>query len=216
MPKAPPPPARPYHHGDLRRAVLDEALALIEERGHLGFTLREAARRAGVSHAAPYRHFADKRALLTALAAEALDKMAARIEAALVAAGADPRARFLAGGRAYVRFAVECPAAFRTLYSAEVDPEDPALRAAKDHSFGLLLAFIAETQREGVFPPGDPLELAKPMWAMHHGLASLAIAGAFADVGTGGLDAIVDDAHARLFEGIRRSPGHGSMGGGAG
>jgi AcrR family transcriptional regulator len=199
------PPPRPYHHGDLRRAVLDEALALVEEQGHLGFTLREVARRVGVSHAAPYRHFPDKRALLTALAAEALEAMGGRIEAGLAAAGADPRARFLAGGRAYVRFAVECPAAFRTMFSAEVDREDEALRAARDRSFGLLLAFIGEAQRAGVFPPGDPTAIAKPIWAMHHGLASLAIAGAFADAGPGGLDAIVDDAHGRLFEGLRRS-----------
>jgi len=202
--RAPAPPPRPYHHGDLRRTVLDEALSLIEEQGHLGFTLREVARRVGVSHAAPYRHFADKRTLLTALAAEALAKLADRIAAAEAAAGGEPRARFLAAGRAYVRFAVECPAAFRTMFSAEVDPEDPALRAAKERSFGLLLAFIGEAQQAAVFPPGDPAALAKPIWAMHHGLASLAVAGAFAAEGPGGLDAIVDDAHARLFEGMRR------------
>jgi AcrR family transcriptional regulator len=184
--------------------VLDEALALVEEQGHLGFTLREVARRIGVSHAAPYRHFADKRALLTALAAEALGTLADRISAALAAAGAEPRARFLAGGRAYVRFAVDCPAAFRTMFSAEIDTEDPVHRAARERSFGLLLAFIAETQEAGVLPAGDPTALAKPMWAMHHGLASLAVAGAFAEAGPEGLDAIVDDAHAKLFEGMRR------------
>jgi AcrR family transcriptional regulator len=204
VPAVPKPPRRPYHHGDLRRAVLDEALALVEERGHVGFTLREVTRRIGVSHAAPYRHFADRRALLTALASEALEALAKRIEAALAEAGEAPRARFLAGGRAYVRFAVDCPAAFRTMFSAEVDAGDPTLLAAKERSFGLLLAFLGEAQRAGVFPPGDPTALAKPIWAMHHGLASLAVAGAFADEGPGGLDRIVDDAHARLFEGLRR------------
>lgn len=200
--KAPPPP--PYHHGDLRRAVLDEALALIEELGHLGFTLREVARRVGVSHAAPYRHFADKRALLTALAAEAQERLADRIEAALGAAGADHRARFLAGGRAYVQFAVECPAAFQTMFAAEVDAADGALAGAKTRSFGLLLGFLGEAQRAGVFPPGDPVALAKPIWAMHHGLAALATAGAFAEGGPGALARIVDDAHGKLFEGLKQ------------
>jgi hypothetical protein len=103
-----------------------------------------------------------------------------------------------------VRFAVECPAAFRTMFSGEVDEADPALAAAKARSFGVLLAFIGEAQRAGVFPAGDPAALAKPIWAMHHGLASLAVAGAFADEGPEGLTRIVDDAHARLFEGMRR------------
>lgn len=200
MPK--PPRPRPYHHGDLRRAVLDEALALIEERGHVGFTLREVARRIGVSHAAPYRHFPDKRALMTALAVEALGAMADRLEAALAEAGADLRTRFLAAGAAYVRFALDCPAAFRTIYANEGDLGDAAYQAAKARSFGLLLDFIAEAQRAGVFPPGDGLALARPIWAMHHGLATLASSGSFDGEGPEALRRIVDEAHARLLDGM--------------
>ena len=204
MPRAP--SRRPYHHGDLRRAVLDEALALIEEQGHVGFTLREVARRIGVSHTAPYRHFPDKRALMTALAIEALGTMADRLAAALDAAGGDLRARFLAAGAAYVRFALECPAAFRTIYAGEGDLAEPAYQAAKARSFGLLLGFIGEAQRAGVFPAGDPTALARPVWAMHHGLATLASTGAFDAEGPEGLARIVDDAHTRLLDGMMSAP----------
>ena len=204
MPK--PPRQRPYHHGDLRRAVLDEALALIEERGHVGFTLREVARRIGVSHAAPYRHFPDKRALMTALSAEALGTMADRLGAALAEAGPDLRTQFLAAGAAYVRFALDCPAAFRTIYSNEGDLEDTAYQAAKARSFGLLLGFIDRAQRAGMFPAGDAVTLARPIWAMHHGLATLASSGAFDGEGPEGLRRILDDAHAHLLDGMMAAP----------
>lgn len=201
-PRTPPPPARAYHHGDLRRAVLDEALRLIEERGHVDFTLREVARRVGVSHTAPYRHFADKRALLTAITIEAQWMLAARIQAALDAAGTELRPRFLAAGWSYVHFALEAPAAFRVMYSGEIDELDPAIVATKEHSFGILLRFIEEAQRVGAFPPGDPRALATPIWAMHHGLAILAASGALGEPGSEVVKRAVDDAHGRLLDGL--------------
>lgn len=184
--------------------MLEAALALIEESGTASLTLREVARRIGVSHAAPYRHFADRRALLTALATEGSKELAARILAALEGAGEDLRARFLAAGFAYVSFALERPALFQATYSAEADPADPQLAAAKQRSFGILLGFIEEAQRAGAFRPGDPTELATPIWAMHHGLATLAAAGLFAEQGPEGLRRVVDDAHASLLDGLLR------------
>lgn len=183
---------------------MDEALALIDERGLEAMTLREIARRIGVSHAAPYRHFADRRALLTALSAEGSALLAERINAALDAAGGDLRARFLAAGFAYVRFALDHPALFQVMFSAELDAEDPALLAAKQGTFGILLRFIAEAQRQGAFPPGDVEALAIPIWAMHHGLATLAATRAFEGCGAAGLRRIVDDAHERLLDGLLR------------
>ncbi|WP_437806242.1 TetR/AcrR family transcriptional regulator [Sorangium sp. So ce1078] len=208
-PRARTPPAsasgsveRPYHHGDLRRAVLEEALALIEEQGNASFTLREVARRIGVSHAAPYRHFADKRALMTELAVQASAALAAQISAALAEAGGELRARFLAAGFAYVRFALEHPAPFHVMYSGEVDVEDPRVAAAAAQNLGVLLGFIEEAQRAGAFPPGDPMALAVPVWAMHHGLATLAASGALSKAGPVELRRLVDDAHARLLDGL--------------
>ncbi|APR87206.1 Transcriptional regulator, TetR family protein [Minicystis rosea] len=202
--RAPEPPPRPYHHGDLRRAVLDDALVLIEERGHLDFTLREVARRLGVSHAAPYRHFPDKRALLTALATEATSQLGARIGAALTATRGDLRAQFLAAGHAYVRYAVDAPAAFQTMFSRDIDEQDPSLVLAKESCFGLLLRYIDDAQRAAVLPRDDPMTLARAIWAMHHGLAALAAAGAFPVEDAEALRAIVDDAHGRLYDGLVR------------
>jgi AcrR family transcriptional regulator len=200
--RTPPPPERAYHHGDLRRAVLDEALRLIEERGHVDFTLREVARRVGVSHMAPYRHFADKRALLTAITVEAQRMLGDRIQAALDAAGTELRPRFLAAGWSYVHFALEAPAAFRVMYSGEIDELDPGVTATLERSFGILLRFIEEAQSKGAFPRGDPRELATPIWAMHHGLAILAGTGALGEPGSEALRRAVDDAHARLLDGL--------------
>lgn len=182
--------------------MLSEAIALIEERGHADLTLREIARRIGVSHAAPYRHFADIRALMTELSAVAAAELTARIEEALASAGDDLRARFLAAGFAYVRYALERPALFLAMYSDSVDKDDPRVREAVGRNFGILLSFVEEAQRARAFPPGDPMALARPILAMHHGLATLAAAGAFAAEGPGALKAIVDDAHARLLDGL--------------
>jgi AcrR family transcriptional regulator len=204
MPRRPPP--RPYHHGDLPRAIHEAALALITEVGPDGFTLREVARRVGVSHAAPYRHFTDKRALMNALAAEGSRRMGDAIQEALEAAGPDLRARFLAASHAYVRFSIDQPAYFKVLFFAsEVDSTDPDVVAARDRTFGLLLTFIAEAQAAGFFGPCEPMEVAIAIWSMHHGLASLAAIGAFPTAGPA-LRAASDAAHARLLDGLVPRP----------
>lgn len=195
--------SRPYHHGALRGALLDEALELIRELGPEGFTLRELARRLGVSHAAPYRHFVDRGALLTAVAALGCDELRAAIRAGLEAAGPDLRARFLAGGYAYVRFALDRPAHFKTMFeSPEVDTGDPMYMEATARCRGILIEFIGDGQRKGLLVEGDPEEMATPVWAMHHGLASLASAGAFKTEEPAELKRIVDGAHAALLDGL--------------
>jgi AcrR family transcriptional regulator len=195
--------SRPYHHGALRGALLDEALGLIRELGPEGFTLRELARRLGVSHAAPYRHFVDRGALLTAVATLGCDELAAAIRAGLDAAGSDLRARFLAAGYAYVRFALDMPAHFKTMFeSPEVDTADPTYMEATARCRGILIAFIRDGQQKGLLVEGDPEAIATPVWAMHHGLASLASAGAFKEHGPAALKGIVDRAHAALLDGL--------------
>ncbi|HZF54800.1 MAG TPA: TetR/AcrR family transcriptional regulator [Polyangiaceae bacterium] len=195
--------SRSYHHGALRDALVGEAIELIRSEGPEGFTLRELARRLGVSHAAPYRHFADRGALLTAVAALGCDELAAAIRAALDEAGADLRARFLAAGYAYVRFALDMPAHFRTMFeSPEVDTADPAYSEATARCRGILIEFIRDGQQRGLLVKGDPEGIATPVWAMHHGLASLASAGAFEAHGPAALRGIVDGAHAALLDGL--------------
>ncbi|HLH11930.1 MAG TPA: WHG domain-containing protein [Methylovirgula sp.] len=113
---------RPYHHGDLRRALIDAALDLVTEEQDWTFSLREVARRAGVSHNAPYNHFSEKRDLLGAVAAAGFETLRERMQGAALRAG-DPRAAFIASGKAYVKMGVENPALYRLMFG-------PALAAA--------------------------------------------------------------------------------------
>lgn len=194
--------ARPYHHGDLRRALTDGALALVAEVGPQAFTLRELARRIGVSHAAPYRHFADKRALMTALAIEGGTVLHDRIAHAMRGAGEDARAQFLAAGYAYVRFAIDHPALFTVMFSTDIAHDDPALVRSRERSLGLLFAFIGRAQGRGAMIAGPIEQVAQPVWAMHHGLACLALAGRYAGWSEQDVRASVDHAHASLLDGL--------------
>src|SRR3954465_4115916 len=110
-------PARPtYHHGDLRRELLDASIAVRAERGIEAMSLRDVARQAGVSPAAPYHHFASKDALLDAIAVDGFMQLAHVMIAAREAAGSEPTARLRAIGEAYVRFALERPAHFHVMF----------------------------------------------------------------------------------------------------
>src|SRR6187397_1978167 len=123
-------PNRPYHHGNLRRALLDEALAMIRAEGVTGLTLREIGARVGVSRTALYRHFADKRALLSAVATEGFRTLRLQLVAAWDEGGRG-RAAFDSMGVAYVRFAAGNPAHYRVMFGGFVDPNasEPELAA---------------------------------------------------------------------------------------
>ena len=179
--------ARRYHHGDLRRTLLDAALAIVSASGAGALSLRELARAAGVSHAAPYRHFASREALLVALATEGFLGLGAAMEAR--ARGlTDPRARFLAIGIGYVTYAVEHPGHFRIMFSRELHEgvEDPALAAAGEPTLMTLVEAVAVGQEAGLVRAGDPRAMAVPAWSMVHGLAMLLV--------DGQLSALFDDA----------------------
>ena len=125
------PPARPYHHGDLRAALLVEAERILEAEGLGALTLRAAARGVGVSHAAPKNHFGDLSGLLSELAAIGFNRFSERLIRAVITAGREPRDRARALGRAYVAFARAHPALFRLMFRGErLDDERPALRDA--------------------------------------------------------------------------------------
>lgn len=164
-----------YHHGDLKRALTDAALSLVAEKGPKGFSLTEAARRAGVSAAAPYRHFADKAELLAAVSEQGF----AELDEALGAAGratSDPRERVVELGRAYVRWAVTHPDHYRVMFGAEVAKGDhPTLAVAARGSFDNLWDAIAECQEAGIAVGREARDVAGPLWSLVHGVASLAI-----------------------------------------
>jgi AcrR family transcriptional regulator len=168
---------RSYHHGNLKQALLQASLGLIREIGPGAFTLREVARRAGVSHNAPYRHFRDKEELLAAVAAEGFDRLTeSMVRAAKSGSGALDRLRL--SGRGYVQFALSFPQHFAVMFDAPRRFDlYPQTRAAGERAFGTLLHYIEGCQAEGLLPKGDARSLALLAWSMVHGIAKLAIGG---------------------------------------
>jgi AcrR family transcriptional regulator len=174
-----------YHHGDLKRALTQAALDLVQEKGPKGFTLREVARRAGVSAAAPYRHFADRAQLLAAVATQGFVQLDDTM-AAVAATTTDPTAQALAMGRAYVRWAVAHPDYYQVMFGSELDKENnPEVLTAGLRAFGQLLAVIGRCQEAGLLVAGDPSEFAGPTWSLLHGVATLTIGGDLGHVGIG-------------------------------
>jgi AcrR family transcriptional regulator len=167
-----------FHHGDLRRALLDGAMLLLEREGTLGVGLRAAARLAGVSQTAPYRHFPDKEAMLAALAEEGFRALSERMEAA-AREHAEPRARLLAIGETYVALAAERPHLFRLMFGPQVADKSrcPKVKEAGARAYQNLVEAIAAAQRAGVLRAGDPTEVALAHWTCVHGLASLIVDG---------------------------------------
>ena len=167
------PEPRPYHHGDLPAALLDAAARWLDEQGAGTLTLRELARAAGVSHAAPYHHFANRDALMAGVAEHAFDRLGDALAAA--ADAANPAHALLDIGEAYVREALAHPAQFRLMFGPTLarKAEHPELRHASERAFTVLLN--AATRHA----PERGLELALAGWSLSHGAANLAIDGAF-------------------------------------
>ncbi len=168
--------------GPLRDKLVDVAAALIARQGPQGFSLREVARRARVSEAAPYWHFADREALIAAVAERGFNEMARRMME-VWARAPGPRERLRDLGIGYVRFALDHPAYLRVMFGPEVTDKSahPALKEAGDRTFDLLVQAIAEAQTAGQVQGGNPRELAVAAWALVHGLAALLIDGRLDD-----------------------------------
>lgn len=169
---------RAYHHGDLRRSLLETSLQVIEQEGVSRLSLREVARRAGVSHAAPKHHFGDLRGLHCAIAEQGYRKLAEHMARARDAApGASPLLAFQRMGVAYVEFATRHPGHFRAMFHPEVaDRSDqPALEQAAEAAYALLLDAMGAAQAAGEVRPHGTRELALGAWSMVHGLAALAV-----------------------------------------
>ncbi|MFE3499576.1 TetR/AcrR family transcriptional regulator [Kitasatospora sp. NPDC059160] len=166
----PQPTTGSYHHGDLRAACLRAARELLEEDGGSGLSLRAVARRAGVSATAPYRHFADREALVSAVASEGYLELAAALTAAHPAPATPDELAAVAV--AYVRFALDRPALFRAMFAEPCDPANEeraaATAAVRQYVHGIV---------HGVFPGADPEALSTAVWALVHGLAFLHLDG---------------------------------------
>jgi AcrR family transcriptional regulator len=187
---------RPYHHGHLRDTLLAEAERTLREQGVEQLSLRDLARQAGVSHAAPRRHFADRQALLDALAGAGFARLADEVAAAIEDAGPDFRPRLRATGATYVRFATEDPALMELMFtvksaSGEVAAGSGEMAAGAGRLFTIVGELIREGQLTGQLPPGDPERLRLLFMATARGIAGLVAPGQPA---AGQADGLLDDA----------------------
>jgi len=172
--KAHPPP---YHHGNLRAALIDAGLTLIEEKGVRALTLREIGTRVGVSRMAAYRHFADKAGLLFAIREAGFAQFADALEQAWRKAHANFQSRMLAMALAYVRFAADHRAHYEVMFGPSPDPGAPVPPASEngDRAFGILEQTIRAGQADGKVRGGDPVMLARMVLALVHGISMLGL-----------------------------------------
>jgi AcrR family transcriptional regulator len=177
-PRARKKPTKPYHHGDLRRALLDEALRTIQTHGVEHLTLRTVGERLGVSRSALYRHFADKQSLLATVGKEGFRALRQALADAWEGHGRG-RIGFEAMGRAYVQFAVAHPSHYRVMFGGFIESaaKDDHFVAEAKAAFQVLVDALIEHQNAGGIRRDDPVQMARFVWAVVHGTAMLVIDG---------------------------------------
>jgi AcrR family transcriptional regulator len=168
---------KPYHHGDLRRTLIEAGLEVLEQGGVAALELREVARRAGVSHAAPYRHFADKGAFMAALIEVGFHRLAEKIEEKVQSVPNKPEARLQGLASAYVYFAQANPWLMREMFSGLTIKKEshPSVHDATKAVSQLFITIVEEGQSQGLVRSGNSGELAGVIWSLLHGMAVLII-----------------------------------------
>ena len=167
-----------YHHGNLRAELINAGLAIVAEEGVDTVSLRAVARRANVSHSAPYHHFSNKAELLAALAAAGFERMVAEIHAEMERiAPASPIDQLRALGRTYMNFAAANPSVFRMMFRPELTQpsQHPVLQGAEARAFSTLMEIIVACQQQQQLPAADPFALAVCAWSSVHGLSTLRV-----------------------------------------
>jgi AcrR family transcriptional regulator len=192
--------ARPYHHGNLRTALLELAERTVRERGAQALSLRELARETGVSHGAPRRHFPDRQALLDALAEAGFARLGAELRSAVEGAGEAFEPRVQAGAAAYVRFATRDAALLELMFAGKHREEAGTLHESAERAFAVLLELIEQGQAEGALEPGEPERVGLVLFATIQGIAALVTGGM---VQPEQLDGLVADAIAHFLRGSR-------------
>jgi AcrR family transcriptional regulator len=170
---------KPYHHGDLYQEILCAACELLEENNIASLSLRAVAKKVGVSHTAPYRHFKDKESLLAGIAKLGYDELAKQMNEAVKSHTDNPAGQIQEAGHRYVQLALNSPQCTQLMFGGILPCDDtyPELRASGDMAFDGLKAIIEEGQSNGVFKQGNVEELALAAWSGIHGLTLLLIGG---------------------------------------
>jgi AcrR family transcriptional regulator len=198
---------RDYHHGDLRVTLLDTVGRIIRERGIAFVSIREVARRASVSHAAPAHHFRNKSGLLTAFAAQGYDRLAEAMGDAVASAHATTPPDVLeAMGRAYVRFALDNREHFGIMFRAELlDSRDELYVRATGRAFAAVRDTMARAASDGYLNGADPMVTVASAWSLVHGLAALWLSGQMQDrTGSSDADAFAAAVTAFFVEKVMR------------
>lgn len=189
-----------YHHGDLRRALVDSALGMLQESKSWQFTLREVARRAGVSHAAPYRHFSDRAALLSELAKVGFEMLGVQLSAALLESFSVEK-QIVAVAKAYINFGDTNPALYQLMFSNNAgDVEEVHLNERATAALNVLITLLERGQNEGVFKDHSTHGHAVACWSLVHGLTMLSMNGLLLPEKVGNQP--IDSALATLLEGL--------------
>jgi AcrR family transcriptional regulator len=206
--RRPAPPPKPYHHGDLRRVLIDAALRLAEEGGPAAVSVREAARRAGVSPGAPFRHFPSRDALMMAVAEEAQRRFRLELEAALAPVPADdPLARFRALGLGYLRWAMQNPAHFEVISNGRLFDHDHAATMSRDNSelIAMTERLLAEAFAKGALRVSDLKQVQIAGRALVYGFARMNIDGHFPRWGIADAERTAEGILDLFIEGIARN-----------
>lgn len=202
----------PYHHGNLREALLEAGLALLREHGAESLGLRELARQAGVSRTAPYRHFESKEALIAAIAEQGFLRLQAYQDEARRRHPDDVEAWFLEGARQYIRFAVDHPEHLKVMFGPYIrytpGQMDHPLYTVGNATFGKLVELVVTAQQAGLVRAGDPVEVSVSVWSPLHGFAMLLVQRQFdfLPLGPGRLAALAEQAAHDTLAAVRAAP----------
>ena len=168
-----------YHHGDLKNALIKAGVKILAKEGVSGLSLRKVAKQAGVSHAAPYSHFADKQALIAAISTEGFKQLYKQIASAREAYSQKPSALLLETARAYIQFAMNEPDRFKLMFSSVIEKEKeyPEFVEASYENFQQLVSVVETCQQAGLLKPGPSDLMAVSVWSSVHGMIMLIIEG---------------------------------------
>ena len=168
-----------YHHGDLKNALIQAGVEILAREGVSGLSLRKVAKQAGVSHAAPYSHFADKQALIAAISTEGFKQLFSQIQSVFAAYKDDPQSLLIETGWTYLQFALNEPDRFKLMFSSVLEKEKdyPDFVEISQNNFRQLVEIVERCQQAHVLKDGEPDLIALSVWGTVHGFISLLLEG---------------------------------------
>ena len=172
-------PPKKYHHGDLKNALIKAGVEILSKDGVSGLSLRKVAKRAGVSHSAPYAHYPDKQSLIAAISTEGFKQLYVELENAVLPYGDDPKQQLKEGAWAYVQFAMNNTDTFNIMFSGvlEKEKEYPSFVEISRKTFDRVVDVVQACQQAGVLHSAPPELMAVSVWGQLHGIVSLMLEG---------------------------------------